>query len=302
MAPIGSAPAGASYLLVDVPLPWQHDLSVDPRLEELLAVVRELGQAGHSWTVQATVPQGPSDRRVVAYQLPDDELVAGYRRRVVVVPVGDELGTAMALLRELSERPIPAEVSEPGGDLLLCTHGARDVCCGGPGTALWKELTERIRVLPDDVTLGRTSHTGGHRFAPTAILLPSGTAWGWLDPSVVRAITTRTGPIDDVLPHYRGSCLLPAVAEQVVELEVLRQVGWDWFDTPRQGRSRATETEGEELVELRYQRADGTKGTWSARTQVVGTTPVPQCGLPVADAPKHATLVEIVGDVVHTSG
>lgn len=300
--PVGSAPAGTSYVVIDVPLPWQHDLSADPRLDDLLAGVSDLWQAGHKWNVQATVPTDSATRRIVAYQLPDEEFVTGYRRREVVVPVGDEVGRALELMRELSAEPIGAEASGPGADLLLCTHGARDVCCGGPGTALWKELSERVKVLPEDVVLHRTSHTGGHRFAPTAILLPNGTVWAWLDASLVRAVTHRTGPIEDVLPHYRGSCLFPVIAEQVVDREVLRQVGWEWLDTPRRGSSTTTDVEGEKLVELSYRRADGTSGTWSARTKLVGKTPVPKCGEPVADAPKFSSLWEVVGDVVHTPG
>lgn len=300
--PVGSAPAGTSYLLLDLPLPWQHDLSADPRLDGLLGFVSELWGAGHKWNVQATVPVEPGRRRIVAYQLPDDDLVAGYRRRELAVPVGDEVRRAIELLLELAEQPIDGDGTAAGADLLLCTHGARDVCCGGLGTALWKELTDRIKVLPDDVALGRTSHTGGHRFAPTAILLPNGTVWAWLDASAVHAITHRNGPIADVLPHYRGSCLLPVIAEQVVDREVLRQVGWEWLDTPRRASSWTTDVVGEKLVELRYRRADGSGGTWRARTQVAGTTPVPQCGEPVGDAPKFSTLVKVVGDVVHTPG
>ena len=48
--------------------------------------------------------------------------------------------------------------------LLVCTHGGRDRCCGSDGTRLFQALFP-----PPGVRVWRTSHTAGHRFAPTAI-------------------------------------------------------------------------------------------------------------------------------------
>ena len=71
----------------------------------------------------------------------------------------------------------PREPVVDGGSdrkLLICTHGSRDRCCGRLGTILHRSASARW----PDVDVHRISHTGGHRFAPTAILLPSGTACG----------------------------------------------------------------------------------------------------------------------------
>src|SRR5205823_6194194 len=94
-----------------------------------------------------------------------------------------------------------------GVDLFVCTHGRRDVCCGTDGTALWRRLSapKSAGGLGDVVRLWRTSHTGGHRFAPTGAVFPSGQYWAWLDPGLVRAVLGREGPVADVVPHYRGS-------------------------------------------------------------------------------------------------
>ena len=57
---------------------------------------------------------------------------------------------------------------------------AGDRCCGSLGTALAQELLADPLQLGDDVRVWRTSHTGGHRFAPTALVLPQGTVVGLL--------------------------------------------------------------------------------------------------------------------------
>ena len=46
--------------------------------------------------------------------------------------------------------------------------------------------------------LWRTSHTGGHRFAPTFIVLPFATLWAWADPLLLRRVVAQEGPVADV--------------------------------------------------------------------------------------------------------
>ncbi|WP_024796004.1 sucrase ferredoxin [Tomitella biformata] len=58
---------------------------------------------------------------------------------------------------------------------LVCTHGKRDVCC-----ALWgRPIAASLAAAGQDVW--ECSHTGGHRFAPSMISLPTGYSWGRLD-------------------------------------------------------------------------------------------------------------------------
>ena len=60
--------------------------------------------------------------------------------------------------------------------LLVCTNGRRDVCCAvrGRPVALAAEAEHQGRVW-------EASHTGGHRFAPTGVLLPHGATLARLD-------------------------------------------------------------------------------------------------------------------------
>ncbi len=56
---------------------------------------------------------------------------------------------------------------------LVCTNGKRDVCCALRGRALVRDLAGD---LPGRVW--ECTHTGGHRFAPTGVLLPLGITLG----------------------------------------------------------------------------------------------------------------------------
>lgn len=60
--------------------------------------------------------------------------------------------------------------------LLVCTHGKRDRCCAVKGRPLAAELA---REYPD--TVWESSHTKGHRFAPSMLLLPWNYSFGTLD-------------------------------------------------------------------------------------------------------------------------
>ena len=53
--------------------------------------------------------------------------------------------------------------------VLICTNGKRDVCCAVRGRPLAESAAQ---LAPDRVW--EASHTGGHRFAPTAVVLPTG--------------------------------------------------------------------------------------------------------------------------------
>ena len=68
---------------------------------------------------------------------------------------------------------------QDGGLLLVCANAKRDLCCALRGRPIALAL-ERMR--PRQVW--ERTHTGGHRFAPTAIVLPAGQALARLTPEV----------------------------------------------------------------------------------------------------------------------
>ena len=70
--------------------------------------------------------------------------------------------------------------------LLVCTNGRRDVCCAvrGRPVALESSAAHPGRVW-------EASHTGGHRFAPTGVLLPHGVTLARLDAAASAAVLTE---------------------------------------------------------------------------------------------------------------
>jgi hypothetical protein len=97
--------------------------------------------------------------------------------------------------------------------LLVCTNGRRDVCCAIRGRPV---ALEAAGIAPGRVW--ESSHTGGHRFAPTGVLLPHGAALARLDAAgcadVLAAASSGHLPGWALSPvHDRGRSSLPAPAQ-----------------------------------------------------------------------------------------
>ncbi len=271
--PIGTIGSYRAFLLVEWPLPWPRDVGEIPELQPLA------GKLSHAHgRLQALVPdeRAGGALRAALYRADPGAFVA-YRRTEVVGPPHEIVSLASRLLDTVGSPDVadPTDSADvPGQELLICTHGARDRCCGSLGTRLARAVADDVG--PDGTTrVRRTSHTGGHRFAPTAILLPEGTAWGYLDDGILRRIVERSGAVADVLPHYRGCAGLASPRIQAVERAVLAEVGWDLFDCARQGSE-----EGDGTVRLTMVQADGEQ-VWAARVRTGRILPVPGCGTPI---------------------
>jgi Sucrase/ferredoxin-like len=98
--------------------------------------------------------------------------------------------------------------------LLVCTHGRRDRCCALDGRALVKALVEA-----GEPEVWECSHLSGHRFAPTALVLPTGYLYGRLD--VATAVQARKaaelGEVETALCRGRSAF---SPAGQVADLAV----------------------------------------------------------------------------------
>jgi len=200
--------------------------------------VSDIVEAPPGVRVQAVVPEG-EERRQFLYRRPGREWFSGFEG--------------------------------PGREVLVCGHGTRDVCCGSMGTALGNEVAGTL----GDVRLWRTSHTGGHRFAPTAVILPEGTVWAYLDAASLRRVVRREGapPVE----LYRGCTGLPSPAAQAVERVALAAVGWPLLDQPRRAVAL-----GAGRVRLETRAGDA----WEATVIEGRRMPVPVCGEPAETAPK----------------
>lgn len=272
--PAGTAGGYTGYLLLDLPLPWPRDVSEIPEVTALGSLLD-----GTGLRVQATIPSGTA-RTATLYSRPKGGLWTGSLSGTSA-PIEGNLAATVERLLAGEGQPVS------GRDLLVCGHGRRDVCCGSSGTDLAMELARGS--LPPDVRLHRTSHTGGHRFAPTFVVLPESTLWAFADVDLVSRVLERSGDAAAVADRYRGCSALQGPRVQALEREVLREVGWDLLSYERSGREM-----GGSRVRIEAVTASG-RIAWEAEVTPGRTLPVPDCGKPLEDARKTETEWEVAG-------
>ncbi|MEL6137048.1 MAG: sucrase ferredoxin [Cyanobacteria bacterium J06626_23] len=114
-------------------------------------------------------------------------------------------------------------------DFFVCVHGSRDKCCARFGRPFLKYAAKQrcAAGAEDKLRLWQVSHIGGHRFAPTALHLPSGRWYGRLDDTAFLSILAQ---LDVVEAHrfdldawkrtYRGWGILPP-ALQILERHLM---------------------------------------------------------------------------------
>jgi hypothetical protein len=147
-----------------------------------------------------------------------------------------DLAAVQAADPELERSPVPV--------LLVCTNSRRDICCALRGRPVALECSEQ---RPGRVW--ECSHTGGHRFAPTGVLLPHGQTFARLSKaSAVAAIDASMRgevPLELLGAAYdRGrSHLTPAAqaAESTVRAQILepRLLALSTTTAPLPGREDA---------------------------------------------------------------
>lgn len=275
--PVGSATRFDRLVAVEVPQPWPADVAdmewvapIDvPEGTRVQAIVDDLGRT------DGTVLLTRWDRVGARLQ--------GHDWRVA----GDDVPDALAAL--VAGGDPGGERTEAPDEILICGHGARDRCCGGPGTRLTVEVRAALGGV---LRVRRTSHLGGHRFAPTALTLPDGRMWGFLDADVIGDIVHRTMAPAEAREFYRGNVALDPWA-QVVEAEVLATAGWAAVDFDDELEATTTVDGDRAAVELRWS-SGGIVDQRTGSVEVVARYPVLRCGMPPEAAKKDAPEFRLV--------
>ncbi|MGH3290987.1 MAG: sucrase ferredoxin, partial [Trebonia sp.] len=99
---------------------------------------------------------------------------------------------------------------------LVCTNGKRDQCCAVRG----RPVATAIAAAGWDTW--ECSHLGGHRFAATIMLLPTGDMFGWLDPDSALGVMRRFDEGQLTLSHYRGRCGQPVPVQAALHAAAVR--------------------------------------------------------------------------------
>jgi hypothetical protein len=193
---------------------------------------------------------------------------------------------------ELLDLPLPPPGARlpgrpvPGPLLLVCTHGRRDRCCALDGRALVRALIEAGE--PD---VWECSHLSGHRFAPTALVLPTGYLYGRLD--VTTAVHARkaaeVGEVETALCRGRAAF---SPEGQVADLAVRTVTGIRSADelsasgTTVHSRHRAAwHVDVRERVSAPHPASCGAAALPTASLEAVAVTPIAgrrACSTPVS--------------------
>ncbi|MEP7193335.1 MAG: sucrase ferredoxin [Actinomycetota bacterium] len=241
---LGTAPTATFWVALEQNGPWGAQAAVqshlDPRLGQSLdrrckdaggrlILIRRPGSHAdlHEHSARKVDAQRVDTRRVY--------LAGGLASRpwLLEADVNDPAGLTrlgqpemQALARgdiDAVQGALPGAARSAGPVLLICTNSKRDVCCSARGREVaFQAASQRSGQVWE------CSHTGGHRFAPTGVLLPAGQTFGRLSGASAVAVidaaavgelpTALLGEVND-----RGRSHLPA-AGQAAESMVRQQI------------------------------------------------------------------------------
>jgi hypothetical protein len=216
--PAGTAISASCVILVDTPQPWPKPVFTHPYLHDVEG--KSIDPDGLAVRVLATVPRGGQELRACAFRRTESGTVAAS-----LSLTGLTAAEAVAKLRDAADPRLVEGATEISANaILVCTQGTHDVCCGAQGSTLVKRIEgdHRLAGFP----LFRVSHTGGHRFAPTAMTLPDGRMWAFIDVDQLVTALTKTAPPAEVTAWCRGSWEAPTPRYQAAEVAALASGGW----------------------------------------------------------------------------
>jgi hypothetical protein len=202
----GTAVVATGWLVVEQPGPWGAKAPTQSHLDPDLGgkidaackkadlrfgLIRSPGPhpdvtpRAHQVYVASTVP---GRTWLLGGCIPDPALLASID--LLAIRAGDR-DAVMSSLPEL--QPLTEPV------LLVCTNGKRDECCALLGRPI---VAAMAALAPGRVW--ESNHLGGHRFAPTATLLPAGTMHGQLGLDATVALLAAADRGETVVTNLRG--------------------------------------------------------------------------------------------------
>ncbi|MBM7784265.1 sucrase ferredoxin [Tenggerimyces flavus] len=218
----GTAAAAVTYLCIEQSGPYGREALVESHFDADVGSALAARSSKGGVRIQLIRRPGPhADRH--APGAPRTVLIAHTRpgltwcERAVISSPADLLALDFA---ELAAGVAPRfGVLDSSPVLLVCTNGRRDVCCAVRGRPLALELSA---LHPDAVW--ESTHTGGHRLAPTAVSLPTGYVYGRLDVAFAESVLAATAKGTMLLDRCRGRSTWSGPG-QVAELAVRELLG-----------------------------------------------------------------------------
>ncbi|MFC9998554.1 sucrase ferredoxin [Nocardia sp. NPDC127526] len=212
----GSATHVTSWLCIEQPGAWGRDVIADAVLgPEITAELAARTTASHARPTLIRRPGRHEFTGVRTILIASTRPGNAWCERFEIT----DLKQLLDLDPNLFDGPAPgigAPVTDPL--VLVCAHGKRDQCCALLGRPIAAHLAH---FHPGQVW--ECSHTGGHRFAPALVLLPTGLTYGRLNPDSASTVveTARRGEV--ALTGFRGRSYYTPV-EQVAEIAVRERI------------------------------------------------------------------------------
>jgi hypothetical protein len=227
--PGGSALFADELIVVDVPLPWPKPVWAKDGFTLVPELMLAAGEQGRRVRVLAAVPQDDTVGRIVTHGLRDSADFSRIEHEVAPSEIADLL--TVLLVEGLDASPSTVISNEPQRELLLCTQGSHDMCCGSRGASLMADL----HAIGPTLAIRRVSHTGGNRMAPTGVTLPDGRMWGLVTTEEMAGILDYSVTPASVAARCRGWIGAEIGPAQMAERAVMAAID-DWgFDS--RGRS-----------------------------------------------------------------
>ncbi len=272
--PAGTALAPDVVLLVEVDEPWPKPVA---KHERLAGVVRAVQTRSGQTRVLAAIPHDSTSPRLIAFaRSATGALRVDHQRS------SDDAADVAAVWASLEAGDgVGLSSSSPPTTMLVCTQGSHDVCCGTVGSAFADRVANR------DIELFRVSHTGGHKWSPTAMTLPDGRMWAHLDDDATVAVLDRTEPASEVSAKCRGWWGAATGPAQVAEIALLAEIGWE-VDGWERAVDRHDRGDGSVRVKVRASSPSGAiERHFDAR--VAREVPAIMCSVPGGEPAKTAT-------------
>ena len=265
---VGTATNNQTYVLIECPPPWNSDAFNSKWVpDNLRLLVQEAKRAKLPIKFQliANDLSHKVDSTTLLIYHQEEGGAKGYFKREFKL---ENIEQAAATIKKwLWKKNLKYQIdATTTRDILICTHGSHDKCCARYGNPFYFQAKNVISNLGlDNVRIWKSSHFGGHRFAPTMIDLPQGRYYGNLDQESFKSILTHTGDIKRFQDIYRGWGILPK-SIQIVERELILWYGWDWFNYKAAGRIVEQNADKSNVfAELTFEIPDGSVYSYQAK-------------------------------------
>ncbi|APJ04362.1 sucrase ferredoxin [Silvanigrella aquatica] len=116
-------------------------------------------------------------------------------------------------------------------ELFICVHGERDHCCGKYGIELHNNFHKKVgQYKNSSFRVWKSSHIGGHRYAPTFYEAPAMRWYGLFNINDIDDYLNRSDSKFQIKNNYRGMSGILNKYALLAENELFKKHSWQWLE------------------------------------------------------------------------